>query len=55
MDDVFAAFEFRGVIALLAVDSARTLRFGGILVDGGGETNVIAIWSIGKERGRIRR
>ena len=35
MDDVLEAFEFRGVMVLLAVDSARALRFGGILGVGG--------------------
>jgi hypothetical protein len=37
MDDVLEAFEFRGVMVLLAVDSARALRFGGILGVGGGK------------------
>ena len=31
MDDFLEAFEFRGVMVLLVVDSARALRFGGIL------------------------
>jgi hypothetical protein len=35
MDDVLEAFEFRGMMVLLAVDSARALRFGGILGVGG--------------------
>lgn len=58
MDDVLEAFGFRGVTVLLAVDSARALRFGGILELA--ERNVIAKCNLvnwkGEERtGRIRR
>jgi hypothetical protein len=58
MDDVLEAFGFRGVMVLLVVDSARALRFGGILgIDGDKCYCNLVNWK-GKERtgqDRVRR
>jgi hypothetical protein len=53
MDDVFAAFEFRGLIVLLTVDSASALRFGGMLGDNGYKCYCNLVNWKGKDR--IRR
>jgi hypothetical protein len=60
MDDVLEAFEFRGVMVLLAVDSVRALRFGGILGVGGEKCYCkmycnLVNWKGKKRTGRIRR